>query len=286
MSDDPVIQAKLTSLINILKEMGSAVIAYSGGVDSTFLVKVASLSPMKAKAVIGFSPTMPEQDFRNAKEMVRSFGVPHEIIERSELDLKDFRENPPDRCFYCKDELFEKMKGIAGAEGYRFVADGSNLDDLGDWRPGRKAAVKHGVRSPLVEAGLGKADIRRMSLELGLPTWDKPSSPCLSSRFPYGEPITVEALKRVEAAESFLKALGFMELRVRHCGDTARIELKEADISKILQPEIRASVVERLRTIGYEFVTLDLEGFRSGKLNRAVETIRAKDDPTTEAQRH
>jgi uncharacterized protein len=270
MFDDPVMQAKLTPLINILAEMKSAVIAYSGGVDSTFLVKVASVSQMKFKAVIGFSPTMPDQDFRDAKDMVRSLGVPYSIIERSELDLKNFRENPPDRCFYCKNELFEKLGGIAESEGFRFVADGSNLDDLDDRRPGRKAAIKHGVRSPLVEAGLGKADIRRLSRELGLPVWNKPSSPCLSSRFPYGQPITAKDLSRVEAAESFLKSFGFGELRVRHCGDTARIELKTDDITRILDPEIRGRIVEKLRTIGYEFVALDLEDFRSGKLNRVI----------------
>ena len=270
MADNAVLPSRLNPLIDILTKMESAVIAYSGGVDSTFLVKVASLCPMKVKAVIGFSPTMPEQDFRNAKEMVRSLGVPYAIIERSELDLKEFRENPPDRCFHCKDELFEKLKGIAEAEGYRFVADGSNLDDLDDWRPGRKAVIKHAVRSPLVEAGLGKADIRDLSRKLGLATWDRPSSPCLSSRFPYGEPISVEALKRVGAAENFLRSLGFTELRVRHCGDTARIELKADDIARILDPGVRASVVEKLREIGYSFVALDLEGFRSGKLNRTL----------------
>lgn len=271
MSREPItVPSGLNPLINILTEMKSAVIAYSGGVDSTFLVKAASLSPMKFKAVIGFSPSMPDQDFRDAKEMVRSLGVPHAIIERSELELKDFRENPPDRCFHCKNELFEKLGGMAKSEGYRFVADGSNLDDLDDRRPGRKAAIRHGVRSPLVEAGLGKADIRRLSVELGLPTWDKPSSPCLSSRFPYGQPITVEDLSRVEAAEGVLKSLGFGELRVRHCGDTARIELKADAIAKILDPGIRNHIVERLRTIGYEFVTLDLEEFRSGKLNRVI----------------
>ncbi len=266
-NQSPLIQAKLTPLINILAGMESAVVAYSGGVDSSLLLKAATLSPIRTKAVIGVSPTMPDQDLHDAKEMVRSLDVRYQVVETSELESDDFRENPPDRCFYCKDELFGKLKSIAESEGYRFVMDGSNLDDLDDLRPGRRAAVKHGVRSPLAEAGLRKTDIRELSRELGLPTWDKPSSPCLSSRFPYGEPITIGALKRVQSAEDFLKSIGFKELRVRHCGDTARIELADHDIPRMLQPELRAAVVGKLMEIGYKFVSLDLEGFRSGKLN-------------------
>lgn len=270
MFDDPVIQAKLNPLIDLLKSMGSAVLAFSGGVDSTFLLKVSTLSHIRIMAVIGVSPTMPEQDFRDAEEMVKALNVPYRVIETTELEAADFRRNLPDRCFHCKNELFGELGEIARSEGYRFVMDGSNLDDLDDWRPGRRAAMKYGVRSPLAEAGLRKDDVRELSRELGLPTWDKPSSPCLSSRFPFGEPITVDALKRVQSAENFLKSLGFRELRVRHCGDTARIEVREDDIPRVLQPEIRTSVVERLMALGYKFVSLDLEGFRSGKLNRAI----------------
>ncbi len=213
---------------------------------------------------------MPEQDLRDAKAMVKSLNVPYQVIETSELELDNFRENSPDRCFHCKNELFGKLRGIAESEGYGSIADGTNLDDLDDRRPGRRAAIRYGVRSPLAEAALRKADIRELSRELSLPTWDKPSSPCLSSRFPFGEPITIDALKRVQAAENVLRSLGFKELRVRHCGDTARIELGENDIPRILQSELRTSVVEKLVEIGYKFVSLDLEGFRSGKLNRAI----------------
>lgn len=269
---------KLTLLIDILKEMQSALIACSGGVDSTFLLRAAALSGIRALAVTGVSPAMPEQDFLDAREAASSMGIPHREIETRELESDDFRSNPPDRCYYCKNELFGRLKGIAGAEGYRYVIDGSNLDDLDDWRPGRRAASEHGVRSPLVEAGLRKEDVRRLSRELNIPIWDKPSSPCLSSRFPYGEPISLDALKRVGSAEKFLRSLGFRELRVRHHGDTARIELREEDFPKMLQAEIRVSVTEKLRVLGYHFVTLDLEGFRSGKFNegRANERNRSK----------
>lgn len=259
---------RLDRLVAILGDLGSAVIAFSGGVDSTFLLKAAALSGMKALAVTGSSPTMPEQDLLDAQAAAEAIGLPHMVIETSELEKDDFRKNPPDRCFHCKSELFGKLRDIAESEGYEHLLDGSNLNDVDDWRPGRKAALENGVRSPLMEAGLRKEEIRDLSRALGLRTWDKPSSPCLSSRFPYGESITVEALKRVEEAEKFLKSFGFRELRVRHRGDTARIELREEDIIRMLDPGIRTAVTERLRCLGYVFVSLDLEGFRSGKMNR------------------
>ena len=266
---------RLDRLVTILGDMGSAVIAFSGGVDSTFLLKAAALSGMKALAVTGNSPTMPGQDLLDAKAAVEAIGLPHMVIETSEFEKDDFRKNPPDRCFHCKSELFCRLRDIAELEGYAHLLDGSNLDDADDWRPGRKAALENGVRSPLMEAGLRKEDVRDLSRALRLRTWDKPSSPCLSSRFPYGESITVEALRRVEEAEKFLKSFGFRELRVRHHGDTARIELREEDIIRMLDPGIRTAVTERLRSLGYAFVSLDLEGFRSGKMNRVKTGVKA-----------
>lgn len=257
----------LQGLVNILTELESAVIAYSGGVDSSFLLKAAMLSGIRTLAVTAVSPAMPEQDLLDARELATSLKAEHMLLDTAELENTDFVKNTVDRCFYCKDELFGRLKGVALAKGYRFVIDGSNLDDMDDWRPGRKAALSHKVRSPLIEAGLRKQDIRVLSRALKLFTWDKPASPCLSSRFPYGEPITSAALKQVEAAERFLKSFGFKELRVRHYRDTARIELKKEDMTLLLSPEVRETITERLKSVGYKFVCLDLEGFRSGRLN-------------------
>ncbi len=265
-----MLNKKFAELVDILKKMQSAVLAYSGGVDSTFLLKAVQLSGIKALAVTASSETMPENDLLNAKEMAGETGIKHKIIKTAELKAKKFFRNPVNRCFYCKDELFGKLKKIAGKEGYKFILDGSNLDDTGDWRPGRKAALNHGVRSPLIEAGLTKQEIRKLSKKHGLPTWDRPSSPCLASRFPYGEEITSTALRQVKDAENFLRALGFKEFRARHHKDIVRIELKGNDIKKILSPEIRTAIARKFKSLGYKFVALDLEEFRSGRLNELL----------------
>ena len=262
--------AKLSSLINILKKMGNAVLAYSGGVDSTLLLKAIQLSGIKALAVTAVSETMPKDDLLNAKKMAKETGIEHKVIKTTELKNKNFLKNPANRCFYCKDELFGKLTKIADKGGYKFILDGSNLDDMADWRPGRKAALKRGVTSPLIEAGLGKKNIRELSLRLNLPTWDKPSSPCLASRFPYGEEITGRALRQVAGAEKFLKSIGFIEFRVRHHGDLARIELRENDFKKLVLPGIRSAVIGKLKSLGYKFISLDLEAFRSGRMNEGL----------------
>ncbi|MGO9377446.1 MAG: ATP-dependent sacrificial sulfur transferase LarE [Dissulfurispiraceae bacterium] len=259
---------KYQKLLTILKEMPSVVLAFSGGVDSTFLLKALKDSGTRTMAVIASSETIPESELRHAEQMAALICLPYRVITTSELDNADFVRNPTNRCFYCKNELFLKLFKIADTEGYAIVVDGSNKDDLSDWRPGREAAIRHGVRSPLIEADLTKAEIRALSKCLGLPTWSKPSAPCLSSRFPYGLEITREGLKRVEEAEDFLKGLGFSELRVRnHQGNLARIEVGPAEIDLLLRPGLRELIAQRFRKLGFIHITVDIEGFRSGNLN-------------------
>lgn len=258
---------KLKALITAVTRLQSVLVAYSGGVDSTFLLKAVQLSGIPAMAVTVNSETTPQQDLSDAVRLARVIGVEHMVLESSDLSDERFAKNPPNRCFYCKDRLFKTLKHIAAQRGLLHVVDGSNLDDLDDYRPGREAAQRHGVKSPLQGAGFGKADIRAASLSLGLDTHDKPSSPCLSSRFPFGTRITREALGMVAAAEAALRGMGFAELRVRHLGDTARVELGDADMRRLLAPPLRAEAVAALQAAGYRYVSLDLEGFKSGKLN-------------------
>lgn len=259
---------KLDSLVKMLRGMESAVLAYSGGLDSTFLLKALSISGIRALAVTGVSETTPPPDLEDAKRMAAEMGMEHRVIPTDEMENRNFLRNPPDRCFHCKDGLFGKLCAIAEEEGYSLVLDGSTLDDRDDYRPGHEAARKHGVISPLMEAGYTKSEIREASKALGLGTWDKPASPCLSSRFPYGDEITSGALRRVAEAEGFLRSLGFRELRVRDHRGAARIEVPEADQGRALKH--RKKIVQGLKALGYGFVSLDLEGLKSGSMNRVL----------------
>ena len=261
---------KLTHLIEILKKMQSAVLAYSGGVDSTFLLKALQISGIKTLAVTAVSETTPSGDIFMAKKMTSEFGMEHRIIKTEELSIEKFVMNTPDRCFFCKDELFKKLSDIASSEGYKFVLDGSNIDDVSDYRPGRKAATKYKVRSPLIEAGITKKEVRGLSKQHSLPTWDKPSSPCLSSRVPYGQRITKEALRRVEKAEDFIRSLGFHEIRVRDHNGSARIEVGEDEIGLLLMPEKRKIISKTLKSLGYTFISVDLDGYKTGSMNRMI----------------
>lgn len=266
---DPVSQ-KFNGLLSSLRLAESAVLAYSGGVDSSFLLKAMNIAGMRFLAVTAFSETMPAKDFNHAVSFAKETGVEHLIIHTDELSIESFVSNPPDRCFFCKEELFRKLCEIAEDRSYRHLFDGTNADDLSDYRPGLKAAALYGVRSPLAESGFSKEDVRRMSRELGLRTWDQPSSPCLSSRFPYGRRITISGLRQVEKAEEFLKGFGLQELRVRNHGDIARIEVSEKDMKIILAPENRRKITEALKDLGFSFVSLDLDGYISGNMNRTL----------------
>jgi pyridinium-3,5-biscarboxylic acid mononucleotide sulfurtransferase len=266
------LEKKYNKLQTILRELGKIVIGFSGGVDSTLLLKVAvDTLGEKVLAVIGRSETYPLQEYKEAIELVNQIGTKYLEVNTEETDNIKFRENPIDRCYYCKSELFSKLHQIAAAHEIPWIADGSIIDDLSDFRPGSRASKEQNVRSPLLESGFTKDDVRTLSKHLGLPTWDKPSFACLSSRFPYGFGITKEALRKVDEAETFIRSLGFRAFRVRHHDErTARIEIAQADLNRFLDNHLRNQVIDKMKSLGFIYVTLDLQGYRTGSMNEVL----------------
>lgn len=263
--------AKFEKLTGILSQSERLLVAFSAGVDSTFLLKAAHRAiGAHAVALTASSPTVPPGELNAAKEFAHSLGCRHIVVDSNELANPSFNQNPVNRCFFCKDELYRICRAEADKLGIETIVDGTNLDDLKDHRPGLKAADEWGVRHPLVEAEMTKDDIRRYSHELDLPTWDKPSSPCLSSRFPYGTEITLDRLQKVGACEIFLKQLNFREFRVRFHGDLARIEVPQREFDQLLDKTTREAIVKKFKEIGFNYVSLDLQGFRSGSLNETL----------------
>lgn len=263
--------SKYEKLKNILQEMGGVLVAFSGGVDSTFLLKTAhEVLGKNVLAVIASSETYPQREREEALRLARKFNIRYKVIETKELESSDFANNPPQRCYFCKKELFSKLKDIAEAESIPYVLDGSNYEDTADFRPGTKAAEELGIRSPLKEVHLGKGEIRQLSKRSSLPTWNKPSLACLSSRFPYYTKIDTKNLKQVAQAEEYLRKLGFTQVRVRHHGQIARIEIEPPEFLKITEKKVREAVIKNFKKFGYIYIALDLAGFRSGSMNEPL----------------
>lgn len=271
LGDNELAAAKEDRLRQLFREMGSALIAFSGGVDSTYLAFVANSElGQKALCITGESPSLAVSQREETARLASQFGFHREVIQTQELDDPDYTANGPTRCYFCKDELYKKLEEVARAREIDFIVDGSTCDDLADYRPGRAATSKHGVRSPLIEAGMTKTDVRLLSRRVGLPTWDKPASPCLSSRIAYGIPVTIERLSAVDRGEEILREMGFREFRVRHHDSLVRLEIAPAEIVRALRIEVVNDLARRFRELGFKYVTLDLQGFRSGAMNEVL----------------
>ncbi|MCG3125918.1 MAG: Pyridinium-3,5-biscarboxylic acid mononucleotide sulfurtransferase [Phycisphaerae bacterium] len=264
--------ARLDALLAGIRRVGRAIVAFSGGVDSAVVLRLAVLALGRSNvlAVTARSPSVPADELAAAAGLAAELGADHEFVETREFDDPNYLANPANRCYFCKTELYAQLADLAARRRFRAVLNGVNADDLGDYRPGLTAAAERGVLAPLADAGVGKAGVRRLAARLGLSVADKPASPCLSSRVQYGEAITEEKLRRIDAAEAFLRELGFRELRVRHHDDLARIEVPAAELARFADAQLRDAVAQRLRALGYRYVTLDLMGFRSGSMNEVL----------------